>query len=118
MAHYGDDRSSRLQVFFPVLESLDPFFFLDFFNLGYCYAYAQLIGQYHYGVFVYILVDVGHYAQPHQGHDDLRGGYSCLFAEACYCDWSGYGYSTRRQCFHYIFFLNCLRLLFVVFLWP
>ena len=74
VSHNGDDRRSRLQIGLSVLEVFDAFFFLIFFffiDIADGDLDPQFLSQQDDGIFVQVLVDVGHDAHTHQGHDDL-----------------------------------------------
>ena len=75
VAHYGDDRRTRLQVFFVVrlqVEFLCLEFLFRVIHVCDMDADAQLIRQHGYGVLVDILVDICHDPELHESHDDLR----------------------------------------------
>ena len=71
VTHYGNNRSSRLQILLAVLKEFKTFFLNFLLNLGHHYADSQLVCQNENCILVYILIDVGHDTHLHECHDNL-----------------------------------------------
>ena len=71
VTHNGDDRCSRLEIFFLVLKIFDSLFLSFLLHSAYRDLYTHFLREENYCVFVEILVDVRHNAHLHQSHDYL-----------------------------------------------
>ena len=118
VTHNRDDRCSRLQIFFFILEKFQSFFLFLFLYFGNDYTDAQLVSKNENGILINILVNICHNPHLHQCHDNLRSGYTNLFTETCYRDRSC---DRNRSCWksfqNILFFLHNLRFRFVMLLW-
>ena len=82
VAHDGDDRGPGLELGLAVLAPVDALFLLDLLVVVDHDGDSELHSQEHRGLFVEVLVYVGHDAHLHERHDGLGGGPFDLLAEA------------------------------------
>ena len=71
VTHDGNNRRSRAQILFVILEKFKSFFFQFFFHVSDGNLNTQLLRQNHNRIFIDVLIDIGHNTQFHQCHDDL-----------------------------------------------
>ena len=75
VTHNSDDRCSRLEIFFLVLEIFDSLFLSFLLHSAYRDLYTHFLCEENYGVFVEVLVDVRHHAHLHQRTDQHSGNH-------------------------------------------
>ena len=103
VTHYSNNRRTRLQILFLVLEGFDSFLFQIFFlfiNCTDCNLDSHFISQKLNRVLIEILILVCHYPHLHEGHNSLGEGCLCLLNKTCHCNRTVYEHCS---CFKFNF---------------
>ena len=112
VAHDGDDGRTGLEFGFRVFVQIQALFLFDLLGFIDDDGLAEFHTQQNGRFFVQVLVDVGHDAHLHEGHDGVGHGNFQLFAEAAHGD--GYVDDDAARCLG--FDLGCALLDFLYLL--